>query len=95
MYVVRDVFTAKPGMASKLARMFTDTRSLFANRKMRVLTDVVAGYNTVVLEAEIANLGEFERDMKEYMEKPELRQMMAGYTELWLTGHREILRIVE
>jgi hypothetical protein len=95
MIVVRDVFTAKPGMATKLAKMMKEATNGFDGGKVRVLTDLVGGYNTVVMETEFPNLEGFEKRTKEYMEKPDMRQKMAGYTDLWLTGHREILRVTE
>jgi hypothetical protein len=59
------------------------------------MTDAVGDFNTVVFETEIKDLAEHEQIMKEYGEKPELRQRLAGYTDLWITGRREIFRVVE
>jgi len=95
MFIVRDVFTAKPGQASKLAKFFKDVMKDAPGTKPRILTDVVAGYNTVVMEFEFKGLGEFEKEMREYMDKPDMRQRMAGYTDMWMTGKREILRTVD
>jgi hypothetical protein len=95
MYLVRDVFTAKPGMASKLARMMKDVMTSDPKMKARVLTDAISDYNMVVMETEVASLGEFEKNMKEYSERTDLKQKMAGYTDLWLTGRREVLRSVD
>jgi hypothetical protein len=50
MIVVRNVFIARPGQASKLAAM------------------------------------------KECQANPEARKAMTGYTDLYLTGHRELLQ---
>ena len=96
MYVVRDIFTAKPGMASKLAKLMKEVGSMQRGPKTRVLTDVVAGYNTVIMETEFKDFAGFEKQMEEYASMPaDVRQKMAGYTELWTTGKREILRVVE
>jgi hypothetical protein len=38
-------------------------------------------------------MGEIEKRMQETMGSPKYREKMAGYTELWITGSREILRI--
>ncbi len=95
MFVIRETFTAKPGQASKLAKMF---KGMFASEKrvkMRVLTDYIGRFNTVVLETEAANLDDFEKMMKEYAEKPEIREQMKGYTDLYDTGRREVYRVVE
>ena len=94
MIQVRETFIAKPGCASKLARMFVEAlRS--APWRTRVLTDVVGQFNTVCLETEAASTAEFEARMQEYMSNAELRNKMAGYTELYVEGKREIFQVVE
>ena len=95
MFVVRDMFTAKPGMASKLAKLMKDTWENTQPGKVRVLTDSVGDYNTVVMETEVREMGELEQRMKRYMQDPEIKKKMTGYTELWITGRREIMRVVE
>jgi len=40
------------------------------------------------------NLAAFEARMQQYATDPELRSKMQGYTDLWVTGSREILRVV-
>jgi hypothetical protein len=92
MLVIREVFVAKPGMASKLARVLLDAVSGGPER-VRVLTDVVAQFNTVVLETEVENLQTFEQRMQEYRSDPEIKTKMAGYTELYLEGRREVYQI--
>jgi hypothetical protein len=57
----------------------------------RVLTDLTGGFNRVILEYEAENLAEFESRIKEYMTDDKFREKMKGYTELWVTGSREIL----
>lgn len=42
MIIVRDIFTAKPGMAGKLARQLKEAAAIWP-QKTRVLTDLV-GY---------------------------------------------------
>ena len=95
MFIVRDIFTAKPGMASKLAKLMKEAFESFPDDKSRVLTDAVADYNTVVMETEVEALADLEKRMKRYMKDPALKKKMAGYTELWQTGRREILRLVD
>jgi hypothetical protein len=94
MYVVRETFTAKPGMASKLAKLFSEVAKEMPGPRTRVLTDYVGPYNTVVWEMEVGELAEFERMMKEYAEQPDLGRKMAGYTEMYMSGRREIYRVV-
>jgi hypothetical protein len=94
MYVIRETFTAKPGMASKLAKMFSEMSKEMPGPKSRVLTDFVGPYNTVVWEVEVKEISEFEKMMKEYAAKPEIEKKMAGYTEMYMSGKREIYRTV-
>ena len=96
MYVVRDIFTAKPGMASKLGKLMKTVIAVPGGPKARILTDTVGDYNTVVMETEFKDLAGFEKHMQEYMSgRPDLREKMTGYTDMWHAGRREILRIVE
>ena len=94
MYVIRETFTAKPGMASKLARLFSEVMSGQDQSKTRVLTDFVGPFNTVVMETEVENLEEHGRRMKEHMEDPGIRSRMNGYTDLYVSGSREIYQVV-
>lgn len=99
MYVIRDVFRCKPGQAKEIARKFS---MAFAALKAagepgtgRILVDVVADYWTVVLESEVAELGEFERHMAAWGKLPEIAEIMKGYMDLVDGGKREILRVYE
>ena len=92
MYVVREVFTAKPGMASKLAALFKDLFQLM-DMKSRVLTDFIGPFNTVVLETEVADLDEFDQKMAEYGARQDIREKMKGYTDMYVTGRREVYRV--
>ena len=94
MYVIRETFTAKPGMASKLARLFSEVMSEH-QLKTRVLTDFIGPFNTVVMETEVENLEEHGRRMKEHMEKTNIGERMKGYTDLYVSGSREIYQVVE
>ncbi len=95
MLIVRETFTAKPGMASKLAKMFRELVKEMPGLKSRVLTDFIGPFNTVIWETEIEALADFERMMKEYADKPDIGKKMAGYTEMYVSGKREIFRLVE
>ena len=94
MIVVRECFVAKPGNASKLAAQFKDAATTAAIRKWRVLTDLTGDFNRVVLEHEVDNLGDLETEMKDYRTNEALREKLKGYTELYITGTREIFQIV-
>ena len=94
MYVVRNRFTAKPGMASKLAKLLKEVMTDESRPKARIMTDYAGPMNTVIMEFEVASLAEFEKMLQEYGERPEWRERMKGYTELYLSGDREIYRVV-
>jgi hypothetical protein len=98
MYLIREIFTAKPGNASKLAKLMKK----MPGPKGRIMTDMVGPYNTVVAEFEVKSLAEWEKEMEGYksgkgMEgvDPELAKEMSNYTEMYLTGRREIFQIHE
>jgi hypothetical protein len=93
MIVVRNCFTAKPGNASKLAAMLKEAAAVAGIPKHRVLTDLTGEFNRVVLEYEAENVGEFEARMQDYRTNPHFREKMAGYTDLWITGSREIFQV--
>ena len=94
MIVVRNCFVAKPGNASKLAALFKEAAATAQIPKYRVLTDLTGDFNRVILEYEAENVGEFEARMKDYATNEAFRDKMKGYTELYMTGGREILQIV-
>ncbi len=93
MILVRNSFVAKSGQASKLAGMFKEVAAAAKIPKHRVMTDVVGDFNTVVFEFEAENLAEVERQMEEYRNNPVFQQKMAGYTDLYVTGRRDVLKI--
>ena len=92
MIVVRNCFVAKPGCASKLAAQLKDAVTAHIP-KSRVLTDLTGDFNRVIMEHEAENVGEFEARMKEYATNQVFRDKMKGYTDLYITGSREILQI--
>ena len=93
MIVVRNCFVAKPGNASKLAAQLKEAASTAKLSRYRVLTDLTGDFNRVILEYEAENVAEFEARMKDYATNEEFRAKMKGYTDLWVTGSREILQI--
>ena len=100
MLIIREVFTAKPGQASKLAKLF---KKVFgSDPTARVMTDMVGDYNTVVVEVQANSLAEFEKQMEEYKSgkpdpkmDPKVAEELSKYMEMYLTGRREIFQIVE
>jgi hypothetical protein len=93
VFVIRNTFIAKPGCAGKLAAQLKEAVAAFEMPGGRVLTDISGDFNRVIMEHTAESLAEFEKRMQETMGSPMYRQKMAGYTELWVTGSREILRV--
>ncbi len=94
MIVVRNCFTAKPGQAGKLASLFKEVAAGADIPRARVLTDVTGEFSRVILEFEVASMAESETQYHQYTTKPVFREKLAGYTDLWSTGTRELLRVV-
>jgi hypothetical protein len=61
--------------------------------KYRILTDLTGDFNRVVMEFEAENVAEFETRLREYSTNQAFREKMVGYTDLWVTGSREIMQI--
>ena len=95
MIVVRNSFVAKPGNASKLAAQLKEAAaSAQTISSFRVLTDLTGDFNRVVLEYEAESVGAFEATMRDYATNAAFREKMKGYTDLYVTGNREILQVV-
>lgn len=96
MYVVRDVFTCKPGKAKELVAKFKAAaphlRDLGVDN-IRILTDTAAGFWTVVLEGEIESLDDFLGALEKRGASPELQGAMGGYMDLVTGGRRELFKI--
>jgi hypothetical protein len=93
MLVVRNCFVAKPGNASKLAAQLKEAAAAAKIPRHRVLTDLTGEFNRVILEYEAEDVAVFEARMKDYATNETFRAKMKGYTDLWVTGSREILQI--
>jgi len=94
MYLIRDVFNTKPGKAkdfvAKVKKAMPHMRT--PGVSMRVMTDAVAGYWTVVCETEVEELQTYFDAAKE-SQPPEAEEAMKGYMDLVNGGYREIFRI--
>jgi len=93
MLVVRNCFIAKPGNASKLAAQLKEAAAASKIPRHRILTDLTGDFNRVILEYEADDLAQFESAMKDYANNEAFRAKMKGYTDLWISGSREILQI--
>ena len=95
MFLVRNVFTAKPGQAKALVEKFKAASPLLAERGVanRIMTDVAAGFWNVVVESEVDDLGEYFDMARRVSQVPEVKEAMAGYMDHVVGGHREIWNI--
>jgi hypothetical protein len=98
MLLVREVFIAKPGHAGELSKMMKDNmKDMPASMNAKVMLDSVTDYNKIVVEYEVESLAEFEQAMNQEKSKQgEKNENNSGvkYTDLYLTGKREIFRII-
>jgi hypothetical protein len=92
--VVRNSLTAKPGQAGKLVAQLKEVPIAGNLRNHRVLTDVIGEFNQVVMEHEVESVAEFEEALKKYITDPQVREKAKGYTELWVTGRRELFQVL-
>jgi hypothetical protein len=92
MIIVRNIFVAKPGNASKLAAQFKNAAAVGKLPRHRVLTDLTGEFNRVILEYEVENMSGVEAQMNNYATNEALRTALKGYTDLWMTGTRELLQ---
>jgi len=97
MYLIREVFQAKPGKAKDLVKMFKLAAPHFEKvgdmKAMKVMTDVVSNYWTVVVESETDNIGSFFSNMRTATMSDELKDIMKGYMDCVEGGKREIFLI--
>ena len=94
MIIVRNTFTAKPGQASKLAAHLKEMAAAGNLPNFRILTDVTGDFNQVVMEFEVDSAAGFEDLYKKYSSDPQMREKAQGYTDLWITGSRQLFRVV-
>jgi hypothetical protein len=96
MILVHDIFIAKPGNGSKLAKLFKEVMS-DSKEFVNVITDVTGQFNKVVVVSKFESLTAYEQNWEEMqkdtalMEK--MKTKMAGYHDMYLTGSREIYQI--
>jgi hypothetical protein len=93
MVIVHDIFVCKPGNASKMAKLFKEVMAS-SPEVTHILTDMTGQYNRVVMVSQYENLSAYEQAAEKYKNPTEeMKQQyakMEGYTEMYLTGGREI-----
>lgn len=96
MIIIHDIFICKPGNASKLAKLFKEIMT-DNDEFVNVMTDMTGQYNKVVIVTKYDGLTAYESSWKKYEENTEqmkkMKEKMAGYHEMYLTGSREIYQI--
>ena len=96
MYLIREVFQAKPGKAKDLVRMFKQAAPHFEKdgaKNMKVMTDIVHNYWTVVVESETDDIGGFFTNLRSATMSNELKEIMKGYMDCIEVGRREIFMV--
>lgn len=94
MLVIRNTFTAKPGQAGKLVAQMKEIAEAGHLRNVRFLTDLTGDFNTVVMEHDVESLADFEVLLERYHTDPQIQQKSRGYTDHWLSGRREVFRLM-
>jgi predicted translin family RNA/ssDNA-binding protein len=96
MIIVHDIFICKPGNASKLAKLF---KEVMADNKefVNIMTDMTGQYNRVIMVSKYDTLTAYEKSWEEYNKNEEamkkMKEKMAGYHDMYLTGSREIYQV--
>lgn len=96
MFVVRNVFTCKPGKAKELVAKFKTAGphlEALGIHNPRVLSDASAGFWTVVVESEVESLDAYFHVVEQRIANPEIAQAMSGYMDLVEGGRREIFKV--
>ena len=97
MVIVHDIFICKPGNASKLAKLFKEAMANMAELDY-IMTDMTGQYNRVIMVTRYENLTAYEKSFEKYMhdtdEMKKMKEMMKGYHDMYLSGSREIYKIM-
>ncbi len=100
MILVRDVFRLKFGTAREALAVWKEIGDHFSKSgnpamPMRVLTDLVGPYYTLVLETTAASLAAYEEDSRKAMADTKWRTMYQKFTPFAESGYREIFNVVQ
>jgi heme-degrading monooxygenase HmoA len=96
MYVVRNVFTCKPGKAKELVARFKAAEPHLREmgiRNERILTDTAAEFWTVVVESEVESLDDYFYAIRRRPAGSDLQEALGDYMDFVSGGRREILRL--
>ena len=97
MFLVRNVFRAKPAQAKALAAVFKKAgphiEATGVVKNLRVMTDAVATFWTVVIESEVEDLNAYLDMARLFRDNKAIGEAMKGYVDLVDGGHREVFKI--
>jgi hypothetical protein len=99
MILVRDVFQLKYGKAREAIAIWKEGMALFKKltvkpHDMRLLTDLVGNYYTLVFETTFESLAQYERLGESHIATDEWKAWHAKVGQVSEGGHREIFNIV-
>lgn len=96
MIIVHDIFICKPGNASKLAKIFKEVMT-GNDELVNIMTDMTGQYNRVVMVSKYDSLTAYEESWEKYKndseEMKKMKEKMAGYHEMYMSGSREIYQV--
>ena len=98
MIVVRNVFQIRPEEMKKALAVIRESRPLLERLGMprqRAMTDLVADFYTLVLEAEFPSLADFEEGTTKHFANPEWQAFYSRLRPLVAAGRREVFTIVD
>ncbi len=95
MILVRDVFQAKYGKGGELVALLKEANTAMPQENVyrRILTDASGPFFTVVTEAEVASLAEWEQLIGRIFADPSFGQWFERMTPLVDSGRREFYNI--
>lgn len=99
MFLVREVFHAKPGKAKELVKIFKSmTGDMEENgiKNIKILTDSSSTYWTVIMESEVEDLNAYlnmAHSVSAQGNQEQPKQEMADYRDLVTGGYREVFRV--
>jgi len=98
MILVRDIFQLKFGAMKQAMDLWKEGESIMkaaGHQPSRLLTDLTGEYYSLVLESTFENLAEFEMGHTSTAMTDAWRAWYRRFTELVVSGRREIFTVVQ
>ena len=96
MFIIRNVFKAKPGKGKAVVEVFKKVAphtETLGCKQSNILTDVTGPYWTVVVESKVESVADYFEMSGKLRDIPEVAEAMDGYLDLLDGGYREILKL--